>query len=167
MSTVARTRFYRVSLVSSVCVMPLIWPMIAGADKPERAAQKSNVLTHETTEAKKADWGEIRPYFTGESAGTKDVFTAAVTVEPGKAVHGAHRHAEEEYMYVIEGSGTWHLDGKEFPAKEGDLMYVEPWKFHGITNTGKKPLRFFVVKYSAKGLKTPPRPDDRADELPK
>jgi len=31
-------------------------------------------------------------------------------VKPGKAVHRAHRHAQEEYLIVAEGSGTWSLE---------------------------------------------------------
>ncbi|GAF97229.1 unnamed protein product, partial [marine sediment metagenome] len=66
---------------------------------------------------------------------------------------------------VARGSGTWSLAGKEFPANLGDILYVEPWVYHGLTNTGTEPLVFVVVRYSAKGVKTPPRPDARPDEL--
>jgi len=149
-------------------ILALLLPLAVGAADAEKGANKSRVLSQDKTTANKANWGEIRPYFTGESFATKDILVANGTVEPGKAVHGAHRHAEEEYLYITEGSGTWHLDGKEFPAKAGDVLYVEPWVYHGFTNTGDKPLRFFVVKYNAKGVKVPPHPDDnRPDELPK
>ncbi len=93
------------------------------------------------------------------------MLTAVATVKPGEAVHRAHRHAEEEYLVVAEGSGTWSLDGKEFPAKRGDVLYTEPWVYHGLTNTGDKPLVFLVVRFNGKGVELPPRPDDRPDEL--
>ena len=60
---------------------------------------------------------------------------------------------------------TWSLSGKEFPAQRGDVLYVEPWVYHGVTNTGKEPLIFLVVRYNGKGLPVPPRPDDQPDEL--
>jgi mannose-6-phosphate isomerase-like protein (cupin superfamily) len=90
---------------------------------------------------------------------------AVAVVQPGKAVHQAHRHAEEEYLALVEGSGTWHLDGKELPAQRGDVLYVEPWVYHGLTNTGDTPLIFLVVRYNGQGVVPPPRPDDRPDEL--
>ena len=130
--------------------------------KPQLA--KSGVIPSEAAKVNKADWGEMRRYLTGETFGTKDVLTAAAVVKPGKAVHRAHRHAQEEYLIVTEGSGTWSLDGKQSPAKPGDILYVEPWVYHGLTNTGTQPLVFVVVRYNGKGITLPPRPDDRPDE---
>jgi mannose-6-phosphate isomerase-like protein (cupin superfamily) len=126
---------------------------------------KSQVVTWDAARSNRADWGEMRRYFTGQTFGTKDAFTAVAVIEPGKAVHRAHRHAEEEYLALVDGSGTWHLAGKEFPAQRGDILYVEPWVFHGLTNTGDKPLTFVVVKFNSKGVTIPPRPDNQKDEL--
>jgi hypothetical protein len=83
----------------------------------------------------------------------------------GKSVHKAHRHAKEEYLAVVEGTGIWWVDGKESPAKRGDIPYVGPWVYHGLANTGDKPLVFLVIKYNGKGVQPLPRPDDCPDEL--
>jgi mannose-6-phosphate isomerase-like protein (cupin superfamily) len=48
---------------------------------------------------------------------------------------------------VIEGSGTWSLNGKEVPVQAGDLMYSKPGDLHGIRNSGGRPMRFFVFKW--------------------
>jgi mannose-6-phosphate isomerase-like protein (cupin superfamily) len=109
-------------------------------------------------------WGEMRTYFRGDSFATRDVLTAVAVVAPGQAVHAAHRHAEEEYLVLTEGAGQWHLDGREFPARKGDILYVAPWVFHGLRNTGHEPLTFVVVRYNPKGVAPPPRPDMGADE---
>jgi mannose-6-phosphate isomerase-like protein (cupin superfamily) len=103
-------------------------------------------------------WGEMRKYMTGEAAGVKDLFTAVAVVKPGEALHKAHRHAEEEFLVITEGSGVWSLDGKDIPLKKGDLLYVEPWVMHGFTNTGSTPLTFFVAKWNGKGVPVPPEP---------
>jgi mannose-6-phosphate isomerase-like protein (cupin superfamily) len=47
----------------------------------------------------------MRRYFIGETADTKDVLTAVAIVKPGKGVHRAHRHAQEEYLILVKGSG--------------------------------------------------------------
>jgi len=139
-------------------------PSPAAAADPQPKPLKSGIVSFDDAKANQADWGEMRRYFTGETAGTKNVLTAVAIVKPGKAVHRAHRHAEEEYLILAEGSGTWSLDGKEFAAKRGDILYVEPWIYHGLTNTGTEQLIFVVVRFNSKGIKVPPRPDNRPDE---
>jgi mannose-6-phosphate isomerase-like protein (cupin superfamily) len=126
---------------------------------------KSKVVRWDDAKALEADGGQMRFYFRGQTHGTKDVLTAVAVVKPGKAVHRAHRHAMEEYLVVAYGSGKWSLAGKEFPAKRGDILYVGPWVYHGLTNTGDEPLVFVVVRYNGKGVKIPPKSDDRPDEL--
>ncbi len=141
----------------------LVMRPIDAAD-PEPARLKTQVVAWDDAPSHKADWGEIRTYFRGETPGTKNVLTAVAVVEPGKSVHPAHRHAEEEYLVIARGSGTWSVDGKESPAKLGDILYVEPWVYHGVTNTGDEPLIFVVFRYNPKGTEIPPRPDDQPDE---
>ena len=94
----------------------------------------------------------------------KDVLTAVAIANPGKAVHRAHRHAQKEYWILVEGSGTSSLEGREFPAKRNDILYTEPWVYHGLTNTSSEQLVFVVVRFNSKGVTIPPRPDNRPDE---
>jgi mannose-6-phosphate isomerase-like protein (cupin superfamily) len=128
------------------------------------AVLSSGVTSWKDASSHRGDWGEMRTYFQGDTLGTKDAFAAVAVVEPGKAVHRAHRHVEEEYLIVNEGSGVWQLGEKSFPARKGDMLYVEPWVFHGLTNTGDKPLVFTVIKFNSKGIELPPRPDNGKDE---
>ena len=167
--------FRRISSVVSLAAVggagfalaTLLWlPRESGAVDKKPPRIESAVVTWDKAPAHTADWGEIRFHYRGETLGTKNVLTAVAVIAPGQTIHQAHRHVEEEYLMVTEGSGTWHLDGKAFPAKTGDILYVEPWVYHGLDNTGDKPLTFVVFKYSGKGVKLPPRPNDgRQDEL--
>lgn len=149
--------------VAGLAAVVLVRDATRAADPPA-ADLKSQVVTWADARANVADWGEMRRYFTGTTHATQNVLVAVAVVQPGKAVHKAHRHAEEEYLVIVEGSGTWSLDGKEFPAKRGDILYVEPWVYHGTTNTGTEPLIFVVVRYNGKGVKAPPKPDNRPNE---
>jgi mannose-6-phosphate isomerase-like protein (cupin superfamily) len=147
----------------AVCLLTL-YPSVAGDQKPQEML-KSKVVRFDEARSHVADWGEMRFYFTGQTLATKDVLTAVAMVEPGKAVHRAHRHSHEEYLVLVDGEGTWSLDGKEFPAERGDVLFVEPWVYHGLTNTGEEKLIFLVIRYNGKGVEMPPRPDDRPNEL--
>jgi mannose-6-phosphate isomerase-like protein (cupin superfamily) len=144
------------------------WMHAAGAADVAAAPPqiRTSVVALKDAPANRGDWGVMHPYFVGQTDATRNVFVATATVEPGKAVHHAHRHVEEEYLLITRGSGTWHLDGKEFPANKGDMLYVAPWTYHGIRNTGTELLEFVVFKYAGKGVPTPERPDDgRPDVL--
>ena len=132
----------------------------AGVAVERKSAAKdleSRIYSQEDARLSTGDWGSIRLYTEDGTPtfGTGSMLTAQLEFVPGKQLHPPHRHAEEEFQYVIEGSGTWSLNGKESPAKKGDLMYSKPWDEHGILNTGTEPLRFFVVKWSSKGVPPP------------
>jgi quercetin dioxygenase-like cupin family protein len=97
-------------------------------------------------------WGWISIYTEDAqpTAGTPSVLTAELEFLPGKQLQPPHQHPDEEFQFVIEGSGTWSLNGKEYPLNAGDLMYSKPMDWHGIRNSGDKPLRFFVFKWRTK-----------------
>ncbi len=157
------TRFALVSMVLSFAAM-FLSPQRTNAAEPA-APLKTQVMSWDEAKANVAGWGEMRRYFGGSTFATKDALVAVAVVKPGEAVHKEHRHAQEEYLALIEGSGTWSVEGKKFPAKRGDVLYTEPWAYHGLTNTGQEPLIFLVVRYNGKGVDTPPQPDDRPNEL--
>ena len=114
----------------------------------------TQVLPREKTKANPGNWG-IMDIYTGmqtETYGTSRMFTAITDVRPGMAVHSAHRHSEEEFLLIIEGEGEWHVEGEKLSAKKGDLLYVAPWKMHGLLNTGNTNLTFFVIRWNSKGV---------------
>jgi quercetin dioxygenase-like cupin family protein len=49
-----------------------------------------------------------------------------------------HIHPWEHEVYIIEGSGTLFCDGKEYPVKAGDAMYIPPNVDHYTLNNGGK-----------------------------
>jgi mannose-6-phosphate isomerase-like protein (cupin superfamily) len=123
-----------------------------------RADQASAIRGQAEARRAVSDWGTLYTYFEGESYGTRDGLAAVAVIKPGREIHPPHEHAEEEYLMVLEGQGTWHLNGRERPARAGDLQYAAPWDVHGIRNTGRVPLRFVVWKWNAKGVEPRPRP---------
>lgn len=127
-----------------------------------RAAADLESHIYREADARKStgDWGSIRIYTpdTTTTHGTDSMLTAELEFLPGKRLQPPHQHEQEEFQYVIEGTGTWFLNGKETPIKPGDLMYAKPWDMHGISNTSDQPLRFFVFKWTSKGVEKPAAP---------
>ncbi len=152
-------KYLKVAAVLSIVIsiVAVSW-IVNAADSGKTTSIKTGIVRWDDARANQADWGEMRFYFLGETFGTTNALTAFAVIKPGESVHPAHRHAEEEYLVVTEGSGTWHLAGKEIAAKKGDVLYVEPWVMHGLVNTGDKPLTFFVVRWASKGVTPVPEP---------
>ena len=126
-------------------------PAASAPMKTSRVAATDAVATKEA-------WGELRAYYQGETYGLRDVLTGTVTLKPGQEPHPPHQHAEEEFLFISEGSGQWHLNGKEVAAAKGDTIYTAPWDIHGIKNTGTTPLTFVVFKWNTKGVAPKPAP---------
>lgn len=57
-----------------------------------------------------------------------------------------HNHPGRElYLLVIEGNGTFSIDGKDLEVNEGDIIYCNPEDQLGFTNTGGKPVSIYAT----------------------
>lgn len=54
-------------------------------------------------------------------------------IEPGKT-SSHHIHPWEHEVYILEGSGVLVCDGKEYPVREGDGMFIPPNVDHYTLN---------------------------------
>jgi uncharacterized cupin superfamily protein len=64
---------------------------------------------------------------------------------PGTSI-GVHRHKDdEEYYYILTGSGVMTLDGVRHEVGPGDITGVFPGGEHGLENTGDTDLRVLVI----------------------
>ena len=122
---------------------------------PRYDVQPSAIRAEAQAKREDFDWGTLYTYYSGESYGTRDGLAAVAVIKPGREIHPPHEHAEEEYLMVLEGQGSWHLNGKEQPAHAGDMQYAAPWDLHGVKNTGDRPLKFVVWKWNNKGVELP------------
>lgn len=111
------------------------------------------------------DWGNFRAYFTGQTYGTEGALSGLANIRAGEQIHAPHRHADEEYLLITQGEGTWHLNGKDFPAKAGDMLYAAPWDYHGVKAAPNSDLQFVVVKWGNKAMAAPVDPDPSLPEL--
>lgn len=116
---------------------------------------KSMIVSQENAKTENFDWGSLITYYSGETYSIKDSLTAVAIINPGMEIHPPHTHAEEEYLMIIEGEGTWTIKDKDTKASVGDILYAAPWELHGLKNTGKTPMKFVVWKWNGKGVALP------------
>ena len=68
---------------------------------------------------------------------------AEMVIAPGDAEGGSNnRHARaDQWLYVISGTGTAHINSKRVALRSGVLLLIEHGDRHEIKNTGRGLLR--------------------------
>ena len=65
--------------------------------------------------------------------------------EPGQT-HALHAHPGMDKLYlVVEGEGTFLLEGQELPMRSGDLLIAPQGVPHGVRNGGPERLLVLAV----------------------
>jgi mannose-6-phosphate isomerase-like protein (cupin superfamily) len=67
-------------------------------------------------------------------------------VAPMKATHPPHKHIEDEFFFVLEGTAEFYLDGKTKVAGPYTSFYCPSFSEHGIKNVGNSELKYLVIK---------------------
>ena len=69
-----------------------------------------------------------------------------VTVEPKPGAHTIYKnsHPGEEFNLVLEGSMELYLNGKTIILEEGDSIYFDCTKPHGMRAIGNKAVKFLA-----------------------
>ena len=85
-------------------------------------------------------------YLLGSDLGLTGCEVSLNRLPAGKWMPFVHAHRQNEEVYVvIRGSGTFHVDGDEFPIGEGSVIRVDPpgeraWK------AGDEDLYFICIQ---------------------
>ena len=86
-------------------------------------------------------------YLADEEVGSRDVTQFLGVIAPGRAPD--HSHVYDEVIYVLEGEGMLHLDGRSTPIAGGSCIHLPPHVEHCLENTGDGPMRVVAVFHPA------------------
>jgi quercetin dioxygenase-like cupin family protein len=89
-------------------------------------------------------------HYNGPTDQLSAVCTGMAVLAPGASPHPPHRHPEEEFLIVSEGTGEIECDGKVTQVGPGAIMYCAGNTLHGVTNTGKTDMTFYWSKWLAR-----------------
>jgi quercetin dioxygenase-like cupin family protein len=56
-----------------------------------------------------------------------------------------HTHDWPHINYVVAGTGTLHVNGKDHPVRAGSYAYVPAGSLHQFQNAGEGPFRFICI----------------------
>jgi len=68
-----------------------------------------------------------------------------VTLDPLGGQVPWHNHPQEEIYFVLEGSGEFCLGAERQTISTGQAVFVPPFEFHQLTNTGETPLKMIYA----------------------
>lgn len=88
--------------------------------------------------------GAVKQVAVGPEQGWEDYVMRIITLEAG-GNSPAHAHDWPHINYVISGTGTLMIAGKEYAIQAGDCAYVPSNDQHSFTNTGRQPLEFICI----------------------
>lgn len=79
-------------------------------------------------------------------AGLERTGLSRVRIPPGRESFVYHRHhLEEEWVYILSGSGTAEIDDAEYPVAAGDFMaFPTPSVAHHLRNSGTEDLVYLM-----------------------
>ena len=86
-------------------------------------------------------------YLADQGVGSHDVTQFLGVIDPSRAP--AHGHVYDEVIYVVEGEGTLHMDGRSTPIAPGSCIHLPPRIPHSLENHGPGPMRVLGVFYPA------------------
>lgn len=66
-------------------------------------------------------------------------------IGPGAWSHPPHRHDGVEALHILEGEGTFEIDGERQLIRANEAVVFDPTKLHGLENTGAGPMRYAVI----------------------
>ena len=86
-------------------------------------------------------------YLADQEVGSYDVTQFVGVIDPSRAPE--HGHVYDEVIYVVEGEGTLHLDGRHTSIGPGSCIHLPPRVEHCLENHGPGPMRVLGVFHPA------------------
>ena len=116
---------------------------------PEFLPLPNAVIDMATSTALEENGQPLKIYFHGPTDQLKAMTVGNLLLDPGMSPHPPHRHPDEEFLWITEGTGEILVEDKTYRVAPGSVMYCAGNALHGITNTGDKPMLFYFMKWLA------------------
>jgi quercetin dioxygenase-like cupin family protein len=119
------------------------------------ALLSSGVYAWDSFPVEKTASGERRAVFDAATATVDRLETHVTTIDAGKASHAAHKHPDEELVYVREGVIEATINGVAKLAPAGSVIFFASNDLHGMRNAGDQQASYFVLRWTSPGKEGP------------
>jgi len=140
-------------LVAALAVVATL-ASVAVAETQPRPVMRSRVFAWTSLKPEPTKAGERREVFDAPTATLQRFASHVTTLEPGQALHPAHKHPEEELMIVKEGTVEAVLNGQATRVDAGGFIFCASNEMHGLRNVGTTRATYYVVKWYPHDLTT-------------
>ena len=72
----------------------------------------------------------------------------SIDIHPYSSDFSMHAHEWLEILYVISGSGTYMVEGHQYPMMAGDIFILRPAEMHNLQIDQDKPYERIVIHFS-------------------
>lgn len=93
------------------------------------------------------DKGGIRKFYDKPTAACKRMEMHVSNLNLGIKSHEPHTHRAPEIILMIKGKSEMEIDGKVYPAKTGDIYFVESMVPHAIKNIDTEQIQYFAYQF--------------------
>jgi len=115
----------------------------------------SGVFAWDSLPVEKTPNGERRAIFDGTTVTVDRLETHITTLKEGLASHAAHRHPDEELIFVREGVIEATINGVAHQAPAGSVIFYASNDLHGMRNAGAGQASYFVLRWTSPGKEGP------------
>jgi quercetin dioxygenase-like cupin family protein len=122
------------------------------------------------------NWDSFRPQPTGVGVrrdvvnlptATLEKFECHIsTLNPGLMSHPPHRHPQEEFIIIKEGTLEVFINGQTQRVGPGSLFFFASNDLHNVTNVGDRPATYLVFNLTTAATHTAPAQGAAAAGLP-
>jgi mannose-6-phosphate isomerase-like protein (cupin superfamily) len=91
--------------------------------------------------------GERRPVCDAPTPTLTELECHITTLNPGEAPHPPHQHADEELMFIKEGTLEALQGDKTNLVTAGGIIFEASNEWHGLRNVGTNRATYFVLKF--------------------
>jgi mannose-6-phosphate isomerase-like protein (cupin superfamily) len=90
--------------------------------------------------------GECRNFFDSVTRTLARMECHATTLRGGERAHEAHRHADEELIFIKEGELEVTINDRTEHAVAGAVLFFASMDLHGLRNSGATQTTYYVLR---------------------
>jgi (S)-ureidoglycine aminohydrolase len=91
--------------------------------------------------------GETRQIFSQPTCWLSKIDLHATTLNPGEVSHLPHTHRAEEIILMRTGHVQMYINGKHYPATDGDLVFLPSGNPHALENHSTERCEYFALQW--------------------
>lgn len=96
----------------------------------------------------KTEWGHINWLHTQNDKDYRQSFSVGITsIQVGASLPKHVHYGFDQFIYILEGEGIYKINGVKTPIKKDRFYYLEADISHETINTGKVPIKEFIVSH--------------------